>query len=188
MKQVNSKALCQMAILTAVYVLLSMTLVIRTANWKLTFVALPVVVASLLLGLGGGCAVALLGEFLSQILTMGLMHTTIIWIWPPVGWALAVGIAAGWVKRQGDKLENRIGLCYAACIVGALITGCMNTLALWLDSLINHYYTCAIVFGSVVLRLPKDIVTALIVAAIAIPLVRMVHRSGLSVTQGGNKR
>lgn len=41
MKKVNSKVLCQMAILTAVYVLLSMTLVIRLANWKLTFVALP---------------------------------------------------------------------------------------------------------------------------------------------------
>lgn len=80
MKKVNSKVLCQMAILTAVYVLLSMTLVIRLANWKLTFVALPVVVAVLLLGTGGACVVALVGEFLSQLLTMGLMHTTIIWI------------------------------------------------------------------------------------------------------------
>ena len=188
MKKVNIKALCQTAILTAVYVLLSMTLVIRTGNWKLTFVALPVVAASLLLGLRGGCAVALLGEFLSQLLTYGLMHTTIIWIWPPVGWALAVGAAAGLEKRRGGRLEDRTVRCYAACIVGALITGCMNTLALWLDSLINHYYAFAVGFGSVALRLPKDIVTALIVAAIAIPLVKLVRRSGLSEPRGGKKR
>ena len=184
MKKMNIRALCQMALLTAAYVLLNMTLVIRTGNWKLTFVALPVVVACLLLGLGGGCAVALLGEFLSQLLTFGLMHTTIIWIWPPVGWALAVGIAAGMEKRRGGKLEDRTARCYAACIVGSLITGCMNTLALWLDSLINHYYTFAVVFGSVALRLPKDIITALIVAAIAIPVVKLLRRSGLSVSQG----
>ena len=188
MKKVNSKALCQMAILIAVYVLLGTTLVIRTANWKLTFVALPVVVASLLLGLGGGCAVALLGEFLCQILTMGLMHTTIIWIWPPVGWALAVGAAAAWEGCRGGHLEERTVRCYAACLVGALLTGCMNTLALWLDSLINHYYTFAIVFGSVAIRLPKDIITALLVASIAMPLVKVVRRSGLTVPQGGNKR
>ena len=188
MKQVNSKALCQTAILTAVYVLLSMTLVIRTGNWKLTFVALPVVTASLLLGIRGGCAVALLGEFLSQLLTYGLMHTTILWIWPPVGWALAVGIAAGREKRRGGRLEERTVRCYAACMAGALLTGCMNTLALWLDSLINHYYTFAVVFGSVAIRLPKDIVTALIVVAVAIPLVKLVRRCGLSVPQGGKIR
>ena len=75
MKNANIKVLCQTAILIAVYVLLSMTLVIRTGNWKLTFVALPVIIASLSLGTGSGCAVALIGEFLSQMLTFGLMHT-----------------------------------------------------------------------------------------------------------------
>lgn len=187
MKQVNSKALCQTAILIAVYVLLNMTLVIRTGNWKLTFVALPVVVASLSLGTRSGCAVALIGEFLSQMLSYGLMHTTIIWIWPPMGWALAVALAAGHEKRQGRNLEDRPGMCYAMCIVGALMTGVMNTLALWLDSLINHYYTFAMVFGSVAIRLPKDIITALIVAAISLPLVKLLRRSGLSVLQGTKK-
>ena len=114
MKNANIKVLCQTAILIAVYVLLSMTLVIRTGNWKLTFVALPVIIASLSLGTGSSCAVALIGEFLSQMLTFGLMHTTIIWIWPPMGWALVVGIVAGRVKRQGGHLEDKIGLCYGA--------------------------------------------------------------------------
>lgn len=107
MKNANIKVLCQTAILIAVYVLLSMTLVIRTGNWKLTFVALPVIIASLSLGTGSGCAVALIGEFLSQMLTFGLMHTTIIWIWPPMGWALAVGFAAQREKRCGKHLEDR---------------------------------------------------------------------------------
>lgn len=188
MKNANIKVLCQTAILIAVYVLLSMTLVIRTGNWKLTFVALPVIIASLSLGTSSGCAVALIGEFLSQMLTFGLMHTTIIWIWPPMGWALAVGFVAQREKRCGKHLEDRPVRCYAACIAGALITGCMNTLALWLDSLINHYYTFAVVFGSVIFRLPKDIITAFVVAAISIPLVKLLRRSGLSALQEAKNR
>lgn len=44
--------LCYIALLVAVYVLLSMTFTIKTGNLEITFKSLPVVVAALLFGPG----------------------------------------------------------------------------------------------------------------------------------------
>ena len=52
-------------------------------------------------------------------------------------------------------------------------------MALWLDSLIYDYYAFGFVFGSALLRVPKDIITAVIVATLAIPMARILRRRGL---------
>ena len=46
----TTKKLCYIALLVAVYVLLSMTFTIKTGNLEITFKSLPVVVAALLFG------------------------------------------------------------------------------------------------------------------------------------------
>ena len=61
----TTKKLCYIALLVAVYVLLSMTFTIKTGNLEITFKSLPVVVAALLFGPAAGGLTALLGEFLS---------------------------------------------------------------------------------------------------------------------------
>ncbi|MEA4933183.1 MAG: folate family ECF transporter S component [Lawsonibacter sp.] len=177
MSKFRVRALCQMAILIAFFVLLDMTLVIKTGNWELTFASLPVVVGSLMFGPLTGMLVAAIGEFMSQMLSYGLTPTTAIWILPPMGWALVVGTVAAHLKKTGSPLENRPVFCYAVCILGGAVTSGMNTLALWLDSLVYHYYAFAFVFGSALLRLPKDIMVALIVATVAIPLVRLLQKN-----------
>lgn len=180
MPKFQIRPLCQIAILTAIFVLLDMTLVIKTGNWELTFAALPVVVGSLMFGPLTGVLVAVIGEFMSQMLSYGLTLTTGLWILPPMGWALVVGTAASQLKKTGRPLENRPGLFYAVCILGGMATSGMNTLALWLDSLVYHYYAFAFVFGSALLRLPKDIMVALIVATVTIPLVRLLQKSSVA--------
>ena len=50
----TTKKLCYIALLVAVYVLLSMTFTIKTGNLEITFKSLPVVVAALLFGPAGG--------------------------------------------------------------------------------------------------------------------------------------
>lgn len=174
------RALCQMAILIAIFVLLDMTLVIKTGNWELTFASLPVVVGSLMFGPLSGVLVAVIGEFMSQMLSFGLTPTTAIWILPPIGWALVVGTVAARLKKTGRPLENRPVFCYAVCVLGGVATSGMNTLALWMDSLVYHYYAFAFVFGSALLRLPKDIMVALIVATVAIPLVRVLQKNSVA--------
>lgn len=178
MKRFTVINLCRIAILIAVYFLLGVTLVIHTGNFKLTFVALPVILAALLIGTPPALLVALLGEFLTQLLTFGLMPTTFLWVIPPMAWGL-VGIAAGYAAKTRRPLEERPVFCYLACIAAGCLTSFLNTMALWLDSLIYDYYAFGFVFGSALLRVPKDIITAVIVATLAIPMARILRRRGL---------
>ena len=85
-KKFDVKLMCQLALLVALYYLLSITLVIHTGNFKLTFISLPVIAAALLYGPGAGFTVALLGEFLAQMSgPFGLAPNTVLWLIPPCG-------------------------------------------------------------------------------------------------------
>ena len=122
------QTLCILSLLTAVLVLLTMTVSIQTPYFKLSLGSLPVVLAAMLYGPLEGALVAVLGEFLVQILgPYGLTPTTVIWIWPPAIRALVVGSAGVWMRRRGTRLEARPPVCYAVCIVGAVLTTIGNT-------------------------------------------------------------
>lgn len=130
----TTKKLCYIALLVAVYVLLSMTFTIKTGNLEITFKSLPVVVAALLFGPAGGGMTALLGEFLCQVMMYGLMPTTILWLLPPVARGLVIGGAARFFWKSGCLLESRPVTCYVVCLVGSFATSCVTTACLWLDS------------------------------------------------------
>lgn len=176
------KNLCRLALLVAVYVLLSITLAVKTGNLELTFKSLPVVVAALLFGPAAGGLVALVGEFMSQLLTYGLTPTTILWVVPPVASGLVIGAVSARMWRSGRPLESRPAACYAVCLLGSVATSCVTTLSLWLDSLIYHYYSFAFVFGSALLRFGKDIMIVAAVTTVAIPLVHLLRRGGVVPT------
>ena len=166
----TTKKLCYIALLVAVYVLLSMTFTIKTGNLEITFKSLPVVVAALLFGPAAGGLTALLGEFLCQVMMYGLM---------PVVRGLVIGCAAKFFWKSGRLLESRPVTCYAVCLVGSFATSCVTTVCLWLDSLIYDYYSFAFVFGSALIRFGKDIVIVAIVTTIVIPLMKLLRRGGL---------
>ena len=175
----TTKKLCYIALLVAVYVLLSMTFTIKTGNLEITFKSLPVVVAALLFGPAAGGLTALLGEFLCQVMMYGLMPTTILWLLPPVVRGLVIGCAAKFFWKSGRLLESRPVTCYAVCLVGSFATSCVTTVCLWLDSLIYDDYSFAFVFGSALIRFGKDIVIVAIVTTIVIPLMKLLRRGGL---------
>ena len=135
----TTKKLCYIALLVAVYVLLSMTFTIKTGNLEITFKSLPVVVAALLFGPAAGGLTALLGEFLCQVMMYGLMPTTILWLLPPVVRGLVIGCAAKFFWKSGRLLESRPVTCYAVCLVGSFATSCVTTVCLWLDRLIYRH-------------------------------------------------
>ena len=165
----TTKKLCYIALLVAVYVLLSMTFTIKTGNLEITFKSLPVVVAAVLFGPAGGGMTAL----------YGLMPTTILWLLPPVARGLVIGGAARFFWKSGCLLESRPVTCYVVCLVGSFATSCVTTVCLWLDSLIYDYYSFAFVFGSALIRFGKDIVIVAIVTTIVIPLMKLLRRGGL---------
>ena len=181
----NLNTLCILALLTAMMVLLSLTLAVRTDYFKLTFGSLPVVLAAMLYGPLAGATVAVLGEFMVQLLTFGLMPTTVIWILPPAIRAVVVGLAAVQLRKTGVPLERRPALCYIVCIAGAVLTTTGNTFGMWLDSLVNRTSFAAVLFITPA-RYVTGAVTAVAVATVCIPVMQGLRRSGvLRYVDGG---
>ena len=179
MKKRNAvHTLCILALLTAMMVLLSLTVSIRTPYFKLTLGSLPVVLAAMLFGPLEGAAVAVLGEFMVQLLSYGLMPTTVIWICPPAIRALVVGGAAIWMRRQGRRLEERPVVCYGVCVAGAVLTTVGNTVGMWLESLMYRTSFAAAAFW-VPSRFVSGIATAMVVATACMPLTCGLRRSGV---------
>ena len=50
MSKLNTRALCRVAMLAALYVLLNNTIAIKAGNLRITFASLPVVLSALLFG------------------------------------------------------------------------------------------------------------------------------------------
>ena len=185
MQNNRAKLLCQLALMVAVYYVLGTTLVIHSGNFKLTFISLPVTFTAVLYGPAAGITVALLGEFLTQMSgPFGLAPNTILWMIPPAINGLVVGLVARSMWKKEKKLEARPAVCYAVCIVSSIAYWVVNTIVLFIDSKIYGYYNFAFVFGSAALRLGKDLIVAVIVATVVIPLVRALRHSGLVAAAG----
>lgn len=170
--------LCMLALMTAMMVLLSLTLAVRTDHFKLSFGSLPVVLAAMLFGPVEGAVVAVLGEFMVQLLTYGLTPTTAIWIFPPAIRAVVIGLAALRLRKTGVPLESRPVSCYAVCILGAVLTTSGNTFGMWLDSLVYRTSFSAVLFITPA-RYVSGVVTAAVIATVSMPLVHLLRRSGV---------
>ena len=164
--------------LAAVYFALSF-LVVDTGTFKFTFTSLAIVAAALLFGPADACAVALVGEFLYQVIIFGVTATTPIWLVPPVLHALLLGLCARLFGRKQPLAEQTVP-CFAACLGCGLLNTVFNTTALYLDSKYWGYYEYHMVFGVALIRALVGLATALIVTAAAIPLVRTLRRRGLA--------
>jgi len=161
------------AMLIALHVLLSLYLTVRLVNMKITFDALPILLASLLYGPATGCGVGLIGAFLAQLLTYGFTPTTLLWILPAGVRGLIVGAAA---KRL--DLSNRKNLLLVI-IVSALVVTTINTAVMAIDALLYHYYSRAYVFGALVWRYLAGIVTSVLYAAVLPPLLSHLRAAGI---------
>ena len=173
------RVLCRLAILAALYVLLTTMVSIRAGNLRITFASLPVVVSALLYGPWEAATVALLGEFMNQMLTYGFTATTPLWLIPPVVRGVIVGIVAVRCKKGGRALESRPVPYYGTCIAAALATTVCNTAIIGVDGLIYHYFTWPLIFGDLAIRLFTGVITAVVVALAAQSVVILLLRQGL---------
>jgi len=169
--------MCHAALLAAMYVPLSLYVAVRMGNVHISFGSLPVVTAALLFGPLDAAIVALVGEFFKQLLTYGVTYTTVLYLIPPALRGLVIGAAAVLVRqRGGGRLEERRWLCYGVCVAAAVCTTIGNTLVNWLDSVLMKYYFPGLILGDLVYRLIVGMANAVIIASVAIPLVRLLRR------------
>ena len=171
-ERITAKKLVMLAMLTAVYVILCLVGTIRLWWMNISVATLPLIIASLLFGPVGGMLVGLLGSFLEQLLNYGLMATTVLWLVPNTVRGLLLGV----YFRKKNYHPSRAQLI-GALTAAALITTALNTAVMYLDSVVQGYYSYAYVFGGVVTRVVAGIVTALVMAFVAPPVVGLLGRT-----------
>ena len=92
---------------------------------------------------------------------------------------LLIGLAACRGRRPDQPLENRPVRFYTVCVLAAVVTTAANTAVIWVDSILYGYYTFALVFGSALIRFVTGMITAVLVATVAMPLTTLLRRRAL---------
>lgn len=167
----STKKLTIVAMLMAVYVVLSILTPVKIMNFKFTFEAFPILVAAFLFGPLAGFAVGGLGSFLYQILFSGygLTITTILWILPH---ALS-GLLVGFISKKRNYNCNQKEIIVISILSAFLVTG-LNLIALYFDSKIFGYYSFALVFGNVVIKIIAGMILAILYSFILPKLIALL--------------
>lgn len=148
-----------LAMLIAIYSVLSILTPVRLGNFKFTFEAFPILVAGLLLGPKDGLIVGGVGSFVYQLLFSGygITATTILWIIPHAVSGLIVGLYA---QKHDFNLDIK-QLIFITCVSAFTVT-ILNALALYADSKLYGYYSYALVFGNLIIKFVVGAILAVI--------------------------
>ena len=151
--------------LIAIYCVLSIMTPIKVLNFKFTLEAFPIYVASLLLGPVDGLIVGGVGSFIYQILFSGygITATTVLWVLPH---ALSGYVAGLFARSKNFSLDFK-QTCLIVIISNLLVTA-LNTLALYADAKIYGYYSFALVFGNILIKIITGIILA-VLYSLALP-------------------
>ena len=162
----KTRRIVSVGLFVAMYVVLSLYLTVTLWNYKLTFEALPVLVGALLFGPADGFLIGFLGSFLNQMLTYGFTSTTLLWILPHAASGLLVGLLGKTMKQPLNVPKTAV-----ITIASALTVTALNTLAMYVDSKVNGYYSKAFVFGALGARILTGVAMAVAFAILLPPLL-----------------
>ena len=170
------------AMLVALYIVLSLPLMtINVGGLKFTFEHFPVVLSAVVFGPFEALAVGTLGELINQLTTFGITPTTILWILPIAVRGICVGVCYKSLKNkiQDSMLVKHSVLFIMICVVSGLLSSCLNTVALYVDSKLFGYYTYELVFGVLLMRLVLSIITSVVMGFIITPVLYALRRAHL---------
>ncbi|MBQ6335497.1 MAG: folate family ECF transporter S component [Erysipelotrichaceae bacterium] len=159
----NTKRLTTLAMLVAIYLVLSILTPVKIANFKFTFEAFPILIAGLLMGPIDGLIVGGVGSFIYQLLFSGygITPTTPLWILPHALSGLLVGVFS---QKSGFELDFK-KLAFI-CVISAFTVTLLNILALYVDSKLYGYYSKALVFGNIFIKIIVGVILSIIYASI----------------------
>ena len=171
------------AALVAVYIVLSMPMfTLRFGGFKLTFEHFPVVLGAIMFGPVDGILIGLVGEFINQLTTFGITPTTILWVLPIMARGAIVGFSTYLFPFMKVKVVTKrsVPIVFAiVCVVSGVVSSCLNTLALYCDSKLFGYYTYALVFGSLLVRLLLSAITSIMIVVVITPILRALKQAKL---------
>ncbi|MBR2545857.1 MAG: ECF transporter S component [Erysipelotrichaceae bacterium] len=168
----TTRKLTTLAMLTSIYVVLSILTPIKVINFKFTLEAFPILVAGLLMGPIEGLIVGFTGSAIYQIFlsSYGITATTPLWILPHA----VNGLLAGLLGRTVKQLTT-INVISIASICAFTVTA-LNTLALYVDSKLFGYYSNKLVFGALRIKIATGFILAVIYALILPKLITQLKK------------
>lgn len=170
------------AVLVTVYVALTF-LVIPIGGLKITFEHFPVVLCAVLFGPIDAMLVGGLGELINQLFTFGLTPTTALWVLPIAMRGVLLGLIVRLFRKQMDMnaiVEKKFPFAFLlACVITGVISSGLNTVALYVDSKLFGYYTYAMVFGALAVRIVLSIITSILIAYAIKPVLYALRKAHL---------
>lgn len=169
------RRLCIDGMFVGLYVVLaySLNFALIGTSFRISFAAICVILAALLYGVGDALVIALIGEFVLQLLNYGVTITTPLWILPSALRALVLGIPATIFLKKGDRLQNHFVLYLILSLVAALLVTAANTGVSFLDAAIFGY-PYPFVLATNAIRLGISLGSAVLMFFVSLPLVRAV--------------
>lgn len=168
MKKMKTQTLVLSSLLMAMHIVLSF-FTITLPIMKINLSGLPIIVGGFLFGPMIGTLVGLLGSLLYQILSYGLMSTTILWIIPHAVRGFIVGF---WAKMRNYKLVKMETV--VVIIISSVTATILNTIGMYIDGIVWGYEVAA--FASIGLRLANSVITSIIYVLIVIPLMKPLRK------------
>lgn len=178
-QRITVKRMALDAVLIAMFFALSL-LSITIGGLKITFSSLPTIICATVFGPVDAFLVGTIGALLEQMMTYGFTPTTILWILPAGVRGLFIGVCVHFLKKKftldGIMKGKHTVWFFLVCIISGIIVSCINTFTLYVDSNMYGYYTYALVFGALVLRLISGMLSSSLMAAATLPVVAALRR------------
>ncbi len=165
------KRLTLLAMLIAMNVVLCFMTPIKLDNFKFTFEAFPILIAGLLFGPIDGLIVGFFGSFIYQMISYGMMATTFLWVMPHAVSGFIVGLYASIMKYSYSY-----GSVVTISIISALAVTSLNTVAMYLASKLEGWYTASYVFGTLLYRFAAGIIMAILFSLILPKLLEQLKK------------
>lgn len=170
------------ALLVAFFSVLSM-FSMTIGGVKITFASLPGVLAAMLFGPADAFLVGFGGAFLEQMLKFGFTPTTLLWVLPPAIQPMLIGLSAVAFKKYmalDHIFSARKPLFYfASCMVAGLVTSLLNTVVYYIDAKIYGYYTFALIFGVLGVRIITNQIVVILTGIVAMPILNALRHTKL---------
>lgn len=173
------------AVLIALYYALGLWRIPIGNMWRVSVAPFAVILGALAFGPVDGLIVGLMGEFVTQILgPYGLTPTTLLWCLGEAVRGLTLGLFAWLVLKKWLVSEKKLSaaqmvMVLCACISTAILSSLCNTLALYVDSKMFGYYSYAMVFGALIVRLVLSVVISGVLGYVALPVLSALRRAKL---------
>ncbi len=178
MKKNNLKKMCVCAVLAALYVALELVAsnlgkIAFLDNYQIPISCFPLILASVMFGLGWGTLTAVVGSFISQ-LGFGIGWGTIIWMAPTVLYAVCVALL-----YKAFKKSNKTYILSIQFFISSIILSILNTMAMYVNNYIYGipYDLLNKLFAVIVsLKLIGAIVFAVVFAFIIPPIINKLKK------------